>query len=661
MTKTEAKKRIDQLRKVINHHRYLYHVLDQQEISDQALDSLKYELANLEKEYPDLITADSPTQRVAGEPLAKFQKVTHQVAQWSFDDAFTVEDIEDFEKRIIKLLGGAKPTYDCELKIDGFKIILTYEKGQLVTAATRGNGRVGENVTANVKTIEAIPLGLEEPVDLVVEGEIWLAKKELERINGERASAGEALYANPRNVAAGTIRQLDPRIVATRGLSNFTYDLSAASFPLPKTQIAELEKLKALGFKVNPHYKYCPSLKEVIAYWRYWQEHKEKEEYLIDGVVIKVNERDYQERLGYTGKAPRFGIAFKFPAEQVTTVVEDISLQVGRTGVITPVAILRPVQVAGTTVSRATLHNEDEIKRLDVRIGDTVILQKAGDVIPDIVSVLTEMRTGKEKTFRWPTELEACGGAIERIPGQAAYRCVNRNSAAQFRRKFYHFASKHAFDIEHCGPKVIDLLLDHQLVAAYPDLFTLKQGDLEILPRFGEKSATNLLAAIKDRRTVELPNFIVGLSIEHVGDETAEALASNFGRLEKIRTASLETLRRVEGIGEIVAQSVHDWFHQAENEALVDKLLAQVSVKPFKRQIISSRISGKTFVLTGTLPTLSREEAEALIKKRGGKVSSAVSAQTDYLLVGEEPGSKLAKAETLGVTIIDEKQFRTLL
>jgi len=660
MTKTEAKERIAKLKKVINYHRYLYHVEDRAEIADTAYDALEEELRRLEEEFPDLITADSPTQRVSGTPLAKFVKVTHEVPQWSFNDAFAPADMLAFEERVTKMLGH-KPDYVCELKIDGFKIVLTYENGLLKTAATRGNGVVGEDVTMNVRTIEAVPLRLEREVSVIVEGEIWMGKKELERINKKQKSAGEALYANPRNIAAGTIRQLDPRVVAERKLSCFIYELARADLSLPNGQDEELKLLGELGFKVNKNFKLCRTMDEVIAFWQTWQKKKDREDYWIDGVVVKVRDRKDQEKLGYTGKAPRWGIAFKFPAEQVTTKVEDIILQVGRTGVITPVAVLAPVLVAGTTVSRATLHNEDEIKRLDVRIGDTVILQKAGDVIPDIVKVLTDLRTGKEKEFHFPKTLEACGGAIERIPGQAAYRCVDKNSATQFRRKFYHFVGKHAFDIEHCGPAIVDMLLDNKLVAEYPDLYTLKKGDLEILPRFGEKSADNLLSSIEDRRTVPLPNFLSALSIDQVGEETAEDLAERFGNLEKIRKASADELNQIEGVGPVVSESVYAWFRVPANGKLVDKLLKEVTVPAYHKKVVRSAISGQTFVLTGSLPSLSREEAEDLIKKNGGKVVSAVSSKTDYVLAGENPGSKLDKAGELGVKIISEDEFRKLL
>ncbi|MEK7136415.1 MAG: NAD-dependent DNA ligase LigA, partial [Patescibacteria group bacterium] len=414
MNKAEAKARIDKLKKVVNHHRYLYHVLDRSELSDAALDSLKNELVDLERQWPEFVTPDSPTQRVAGEPLQAFKKVEHIARQWSFGDAFTVEDIKDFDARV-RRQSGSIPTYTAELKIDGFKIVLTYEKGLLVIAATRGNGLVGEDVTANVRTIEAVPLSLEQPVTLVAEGEIWLGRQEFDRLNKEQIKTGRPTYANPRNVAAGTIRQLDPRVVAKRKLSCYVYDLALSNFLAPATQYDELKLLASLGFKVNSNFSFCKNIDEVVDFWQKWEKKKDSLPYLVDGVVVKVNEISLQQKLGYTGKSPRFGIAFKFAAEQATTVVEDIVLQVGRTGVITPVASLRPVLVAGSTVSRATLHNEDEIKRLDVRIGDTVVIQKAGDVIPDIVQVLVEMRTGREKIFKFPNQLPDIGPIERRL------------------------------------------------------------------------------------------------------------------------------------------------------------------------------------------------------------------------------------------------------
>ena len=670
----EAKERVEKLRTAINHHRYLYHVLDKQEISDEALDSLKHELFQIEEKYPELITPDSPTQRVAGEPNPSFKKIKHQIQQWSFNDAFSEDEIIEFDARIkrmlTKQLGNPvtkleiKPTYTCELKIDGLKIILTYEKGLLKTAATRGNGKVGEDVTMNVRTIESVPLRLKKDIDIIVEGEVWLSKSEFECINKERVKKNEPLFANPRNVAAGSIRQLDPKIVAERNLDNFIYDIAEANVPIPKTQLEELEMARELGFKVNKHVKQCKTIEEVIQFWKIWCKKSEKEDYWIDGVVIKVNEREYQEALGYTGKAPRFAIAFKFPAEQVTTVVEDIVLQVGRTGVVTPVAHLTPVTVAGSIVSRATLHNEDEIERLDVRIGDTVILQKAGDVIPDIVSVLKDMRTGKEKKFHFPKYVEDCEGPIERVPGEVAYRCVNKNSFVQKRRKFHHFVSKHAFDIEGLGPKVIDTLLESGLIAGFDDIFMIKKGDVLVLPRFAEKSVDNLLESIEKSKKIILPRFLIALSIDHVGEETATLLADNFKTLSAIQKAEREKLEGIDGIGGVVAESIYLWFREDIHVALVDRLLQYVKILPQKAPQGSSKNSsfgGKTFVLTGTLKSLSRDKAKDIIKKHGGKISSSISTKTDFVVFGDNPGSKYDKAQELGVTLIDENTFLQML
>ncbi len=660
MDKGEVAKRIAKLREAINYHRRLYHVEDRQEISEAALDSLKYELKKLEEEYPDLVTPDSPTQRVAGKPLAGFKKVRHEIAQWSFDDAFSEADIRAFDERVKKNLGHAS-AYICELKIDGFKIVLTYDKGLLVQAATRGDGEIGEDVTANIRTIESIPLRLNRSVSVIVEGEIWLSKKELDRINKERSRAGEPLYANPRNLAAGTIRQLDPRVAASRRLDCFVYDLVKADFPLPEDQLAELKLLSELGFKVNKNFEKVAGVSEVMNYWQRWQKKAKSEAYWIDGVVLKVIKRIDQEKLGYTGKAPRFAIALKFPAEQVTTVVEDIVFQVGRTGVITPVAVLRPVVVAGTTVSRATLHNEDEIKRLDVRIGDTVIIQKAGDIIPDIVSVLSELRPQGAKPFSFPKNLDICGGPIERIPGQAAYRCVNKNSFVQQKRRLAHFCSKGAFDISGLGPKIIDLLFENNLIADFADIFRLEKGDLLALPRLAEKSADKLLLAIDKKRKISLARFLTAISIDNVGEETAADLAEHFGSLTKLREAKEEELSKIPGVGNVVAHSIYDWFKTESNKKLLERLLKEIEVEEAGQHRLNGRLAGKTFVLTGTLPTLAREEAKSLIRLAGGEISSSVSVKTDYVVAGVEPGSKYDKALELGVAIIDEAGLKKLL
>ncbi len=654
MDKKEAKERIDYLKKTIEHHRRLYHVEDMQEISEAALDSLKHELVTLENQYPDLVTPDSPSQRVGGAALPEFQKVPHKVAQWSFNDAFTPEDMQDFDTRIKKIIKN-QPTYTCEHKIDGLKIVLEYEKGILKTAATRGDGKIGEDVTHNVRTIESIPLTLTKPVNIIVEGEIWMAKKTLERLNKERIKNGEEPFANPRNVAAGSIRQLDPKIAASRKLDSYIYDIAQID-DHPDTQMGELELLSILGFKVNKNYKHCKNIDEVIAYWKEWQKKMPKQDYLADGVVVKVNEVSYQEMLGYTGKAPRFGIAFKFAAEQVTTILEDIVLQVGRTGVVTPVAHLRPVSVAGSTVSRATLHNEDEINRLDVRIGDTVILQKAGDVIPDSVSVVKEMRKEKEKAFTFPTHVEGCGGdgRIERIPGQAAYRCVILDSEELQKKKFYHFVSKKCFNIDGLGPRIIDVLMENGLITHFDDIFTLKKGDLLTLPRFAEKSVDNLLESIEKGRTVTMARLIAALSIPQVGEETAIDIAKH---IKDPKTATFEELQKIYGVGDVVARSVVDWFSKKENQKLYDRLLKQLTIIKEKT---GTRLAGKTFVLTGTL-SASRDEIQGKIRSLGGNISSSVSSNTSYVVVGENAGSKLDKAKELDIPTLSETELFTLL
>ncbi len=681
----KIKERIEKLKVAINKYRYEYHVLDNLTISEEVLDSLKNELYKLEEQYPEFMTPDSPTQRVAGKPLDKFSKIEHKIAQWSFNDAFNEEDIQDFDVRVKRFLDklGIKenPEYICEIKIDGLKVVLEYKNGVLFSAATRGDGVVGEDVTLNVKTIESVPLRLNKNVDCIVEGEIWLPKKEFERINKERSKNGEEVFANPRNMAAGTIRQLDPKITASRKLEVFIYDLSAVasvrstaalaeedgeggfgqiSIDLPDTQEDELKLLKDLGFKVNPHFKKCSNIEEVISFWKSWDNKKEKQDYQIDGVVVKVNQRNLQEKLGFTGKAPRFAIAFKFPAEQVTTVVEDIVFQVGRTGVITPVAHLRPVFIAGSKVSRATLHNEDEIERLDVRVGDTVILQKAGDVIPDIVSVLKELRTGKEKKFVWPNKIALCGGdgSIERVDGQSAWRCKDKNSYEQQKRKFYYFVGKSAFNIEKVGPKIIDVFLKENLISEYADIFTLKKGDLIDLPRFGEKSVDNILESINQKREISLPRFLISLSILNVGEETAYDLVNYFPSLDLITEAKEEDFSKINGIGPVVAKSLYEFFKDKNNQRVIKNLLKEVSIKSeTKNPKSEKRLEGKTFVLTGTLKTMDRDQAKFKIRELGGEVSSSVSKETDFVVAGESAGSKYDKAVELGIQILNEGEF----
>ncbi len=665
---TKDHERYERLKTAIDHYRRQFHVYDIEEITESARDSLMHELVELETKYPSLVTPDSPSQRVAGKPLPQFQKIRHQVEQWSFNDAFEAGDLRAFDERVKRFLASSrgstsrKPlTYVCELKIDGLKIVFTYEKGRLMTAATRGDGEVGEDVTQNIRTIESVPLRLSRPIDIVVEGEVWMSSKNLERLNKERAEAGEPLFANPRNVAAGSIRQLDPKIAAARKLDVFIYDVAKTSESFPPTQMEELEYLRELGFKVNPHHEVVRDIEGAIAFWEQWKKKGRHQEYWIDGVVVKVNERDLEETLGYTGKAPRFAIAFKFPAEEVTTILEDIAFQVGRTGVVTPVAHLRPVSVAGSTVSRATLHNEDEIRRLDVRIGDTIVLRKAGDVIPEIVSVVKELRPDHSKVFSWPTHVAACGGdgSIERVPGAAAWRCIDRSSSARFKRAFAYFISKKALDVDGVGEKVAELLIDEGLVQSLDDLFTLEEGDFLALPGFAKLSAKNAHDAIRTAsKDVPLARLITGLSIDHVGEETARDLAEHFGTMQKLRAATIEQLQQVNGIGGVVAESLVKWFADKSNGAMLDRLLTHITIAQ-SEAASSARLSlaGATFVFTGGLETMSREDAGKLVRDRGAHVANTVSKKTTYVVAGAESGSKLDTAHGLGVTVLTEDEF----
>ena len=657
----DAYERAKKLQELLSYHGHRYYVLDQPEISDAAYDALMQELLGIEKNYPSLQTSDSPTQRVGGKILEKFEKITHVVSQWSFDNVFSEEEFGQFSERVCKIM-GKESAYVCELKIDGFKIVLTYTKGLLVSAGTRGDGVIGENVTENIRTIRSIPLRLTKPIDCIVEGEIWLPKNEFARINKERAKEGLPVFANPRNAAAGSVRQLDTSEVAKRKLDCFVYDIARIEGGAPTTQFNELTLLEELGFQVNPHRRLCKNISEVVAYWENWTPKRDKEPYLIDGVVIKVNDRKDQERLGYTAKSPRFGVAYKFPAEEATTIVEDIQLQVGRTGVVTPVAHLRPVRIAGSLVSRATLHNEDQIAKLDVRIGDTVILRKAGDVIPEVLRVLIDLRTGKEKKYKFPEYVEACGGPIERIPGMAAYRCVDKNSFTQLRRRMAYFTSKGALNIEGLGPKIVEALMKAELVSSPDDFFTLKKGDLLHLEGFAEKSADNLIASIDERRKVTLSRLLTALSIEHVGEETAIDIAAALCTIEKVMGATEAELIEIDGVGEIVAHSLVVWMKNSEHKSMLKRLLSQVTVLAEKKRILKNApFAGKGVVLTGGLTSMTRDEAKAMVREQGGKVSSSVSKETDYVVAGEDAGSKLDAAKKLGVTILTEQQFLKML
>lgn len=698
MTREQAKKRIASLSREIEVHRRAYHVADQPTISDEAYDSLMRELQSLEEVYPEYALPNSPTKRVGGEVQKAFRKVRHTTRQWSFDDVFDHDELVAWDKKVKRLLDKEYQTgrlqttsyklqadvdYVCELKIDGLKMILNYEQGALVQGATRGDGEVGEEVTENLRTIKSVPLHLMEEVDGVFVGEVWLPEKELVRINAERAKTGEPLFANPRNAAAGSIRQLDSKVTASRRLDSFVYDIDQISSgeDFPKTQIEELELLKRLGFRVNEHFRLCRSIEEIEAYYQEWNEKRHSLPYGLDGIVIKVNEKRLQDALGYTGKAPRFGVAYKFPAEQATTVVEGIQVQIGRTGALTPVAHLRPVRVAGSTVSRATLHNYDEIKRLDVRIGDTVILQKAGDIIPEIVSVIASLRTGKEKKVSESTKCPMCGSAVERRVMQnnelsAALYCSNKKCFAIEKENLIHAVSKKGLDIPGLGEKIIEQLMNEGLVKDMADIFALTAGDLSPLERFAEKSAEKLSDSIAAAKNVPVAKFLFALGIHHVGEETADLLVralgdklgtgakmtpQRFGTLVSALTA--EDLVSIKGIGQVVADSFTEWFALSAHRHFLEELTEEgvKLVLPMRKSSAQLPWQGKTFVLTGELTSFTRDEAKAIIKEKGGSVSSSVSRKTDYVVAGEKPGSKYDDAKKLSVPIVDEEAFKKML
>lgn len=687
MLRSEAKKRAEKLKRIINLHRYLYHALDKEEISASALDSLKKELFDLEQEHPDLITPDSPTQRIGGKPLKEFKKLRHPTPMLSFNDAFSEQDMEDWQDRISKLLTREeqeKLDFYCELKIDGLAIELIYKDGILGTGSTRGDGRIGEDVTQNLKTIEAIPLRLREISEvledikkkgfggiyqalknkktlkeMLVRGEVFVSKKEFERVNKERKKAKEALFANPRNLAAGSIRQLDSRVAAKRKLNFIAYDLVLDLGQ--KVHGQEHEILKNFGFKTDPHSKLCKDLKEVFEFHQYWLKKRETLPYEIDGIVVQINDNEIFDKLGVVGKAPRGAVAYKFPLRQATTQIKDIKIQVGRTGTLTPVAILKPVEVGGVKISRATLHNEDEIKRLGVKISDTVIVGRAGDVIPEVLKVLSGLRTGKEKAFKFPSQCPACGSKIVKPKSEAIWRCPDPNCFARKRKYFYHFISRGAFDIVGLGPKIVDQLLEEGLVLDPADLFGLEEGDLIPLERFADKSAQNLVEAIQSRKKISLPRFIYGLGIHHVGEQTAIDLADYFGTFEKLKEASLGKLEEIPDIGPVVARSIYDWFRDKSNKAFLEKLTKAVKIQERVQKERPQKLKGKIFVFTGTLNSLRRDGAKSKVKALGGRVASAVSSQVDFVVLGESPGSKLQEAKKRGIKIINEAQFLKML
>jgi len=673
--KTEAKKRIEKLKKTISHHRYLYHVLDKQKISDAALDSLKKELFDLEQQYPDLATPDSPTQRIGGKPLDKFKKVRHETRMNSLNDAFSEQDVQDWLKRLENHLGhSVKSDFYCDPKMDGLAIELIFENGILVQASTRGDGEVGEDVTQNIKTIEAIPLSLraersnlKTPKHLVVRGEVFLTTKEFNRINNELEKKRKKSYANPRNLAAGSIRQLNPKIVADRKLDFFAYGV-VGDYP---TRRDEYHLLNQYGIKTNPHGEVIGSFKGLIPFFDSIEKKRKKLSYEIDGVVVSVNDNKLYDKLGVVGKAPRGAIAYKFFAKEATTIVEDIKVQMGRTGKLTPVAILKPVKVGGVTITHATLHNEDEIKRLDIRTGDTVIISRAGDVIPQITKVMKDLRTGKEKKFRMPVYCPLCDSKI--IKKGAYHLCSNKRCGAVQREYLHHFVSKKAFNIEGLGPKIMSRFIDENLIGDAADIFSLEEGDIAVLEGFGKKSAQNIINEVGLRKKISLVRFIYALGIPNVGEETAQLLSKVLGHSShpeavgrRISKMSLDELQSVKDIGPIVAQSIYDWFHDQRNIDFLEKLeKAGVVIKNSPSLQGGARggfpFSNKTFVLTGTLDSITRDEAKDKIRSLGGDVNSSVSKETDYVVAGDNPGSKYDKAKKLGVKIIGEGEFKKLL
>ena len=650
ITPMSVQEDIAKLRQKIQRNEYLYYVADTPEISDQEYDALVQKLKELETAHPELITPDSPTQRVGGAPLEKFETVTHSQPLYSLDNAFTPEELAEWDARVRKGLNLAEVEYICELKIDGLAVSLTYEKGLFVLGATRGDGKKGENVTENLKTVRAIPLRLTEVRDIVVRGEVYIKRSEFRKLDG---------FANPRNAAAGSLRQLDPQVTATRPLDMFCYGVLADH----TTQEEGYKLIQGLGFKLNPHRRICFGLPAVKKYIAEWETRRRELDYDTDGIVIKVNSIAAQQKLGFTSKFPRWATAYKYAPEQAVTKLEAIDIQVGRTGALTPVARLTPVELNGVIVSNATLHNEDEIKRKDVRVGDNVLIQRAGEVIPEVVGVADGPTPAvRGEPFLFPKKCPVCNMTVVKdAEDDAVWRCPNESCPARIKGALKHFVSKDAADIEGCGEQIVEQLNKAGLVHNPADLYYLKYADLIQLERMGEKSVNNLLSAIEKSKNVGLARVLFGLGIRHVGQVVAEALANKFHSVENLFKASEAELADTNGVGEIIAASLHKALARADLRKVIERLQKAGVVLQDNRVQLSDLLSGKTFVLTGTLPSLTRSEAEELIKSNGGSVSSSVSSKTSYVLAGTEAGSKLEKARKLGVTVIDEKTFREML
>jgi len=667
--KPSTEQKIKKLRDEIRRHEDLYYLEDNPEISDREYDELIEELRKLEADHPEFVTPDSPTRRVGGRPAEGFADFVHRRPMLSLDNSYNIDELRAFDARCRKLAGDQPIEYVAELKIDGLSLSIHYDEGIFTRGVTRGDGFRGEDVTSNVRTIRSIPLKLREGAEgiareIEVRGEAYLARKVFERINQEREEAGEPRFANPRNAAAGTLRQLDPAITARRRLGMFAYDVIAGDRKPFATHWEALNWLKSAGFHVNPHRVLRDSIDGVIDFCNEMEAKREDLDYEIDGLVVKINSTAMQEEFGATGKAPRWAVAYKYPARQATTQVKDIIVSVGRTGAITPVAMLEPVPLGGVTVSRSTLHNEDEIARLGLRIGDWVLIERGGDVIPKVLKVIESKRTGKEKKFRMPTRCPVCGGLVSRPEGEAVSRCIAADCPAQLIGRLLHFASRRAMRIEGLGFALADQLIQQELVRDVADIYSLTLEDLVSLERMAKKSASNVLDQVKASKSRDLWNLIYGLGIRHVGERTAGILAREFGSLQKLAEATVEELDAIHEIGLTMAESIHDWFADAGNAKLCARLQqagVQTEVAKAAASSEPQTFGGKVFVLTGTLPGMTRDEASALIAARGGRVTSSVSKKTDFVLAGAEPGSKLDKANQLGVTVIDEAAFRKML
>lgn len=664
----EIAKEIERLREDIRRHEYLYYVADNPEIADAQFDRLMNRLLELEKQHPELITPDSPTQRVGGAPREGFQKVRHTTPMVSLDNAFSIDALRDFDRRVRETTGREKVDYIAEHKFDGLSMSLVYQGGRLVRGVTRGDGITGEDVTANVKTIRTIPLAVDLSLlkkaglhgDFEVRGEAIMTRQAFLEMNRQQEEQGGKIFANPRNAAAGSVRVLDPRITASRKLDFFAYYLLADGRAAKKRLSEALALLKSLHFKASEDWKLCHSMEEVEKYVNTWESKREKLAYEIDGIVIKVDEIGLQNELGFTSKAPRWALAYKYPAHQETTVIREIQVSVGRTGVLTPFAVFEPVQIGGVTVSKSTLHNMDEVERLGVHAGDTVLVERAGEVIPHVLKVVKHGT--EEKKFHMPDKCPVCGTRVHRRDGEVAYRCVNVSCPARRRESILHFASRHAMNIDGLGEKIVEQLIERDLVRDFADLYKLDLDTLANLERMAEKSAQNLLDEIERSKSAGLARLIYAIGIPFVGERTAQLLAAHFGSMEKLRDASEEELLEVEEIGPKIAEGVREFFSESANRKLIDHLRAVgVVMKEERAAPKSAKFAGMTFVFTGTLVHRTREEAEALVISHGGKAGSSVSKKTSYVVVGADPGSKYDKAKSLGVPILDEAQFEKLL